>query len=523
MAEQFDAVVVGAGFAGMYMLHRLRGLGMRAVVLEAGGDVGGTWYWNRYPGARCDVESVQYSYQFDADLQQEWTWTERYAAQPEIPAYANHVADRFGLRRDIRFDTRVKAAAFDEAEARWELETEAGERFRARWCVMALGCLSAANLPDFEGRDSFEGPTYHTGRWPHEGVDLAGKRVAVIGTGSSAIQSIPVLAREARHLTVFQRTANYSIPAHNRPLPPDFVAEVKAHYPELRARARSMPSGIDLDYRPLSALETPEEEREAEFERRWAHGGLSFLGCFADLLFKEDANRTAADFVRAKIADIVDDPETARLLAPTNIIGCKRLCVDTGYYATFNRPNVELVDVSERPVEAITPGGVRAHGREWPADAIVFATGFDAMTGALERIDIRGAGGRRLRDAWEEGPRTYLGPHGRRLPQPLHRDRPRQPLGADEHAPLHRAACGLDRRLPCRNERPGRTADGGGARGPGRLGGACGRDGLALAALHLFELVYRRQRTRQAARLHALYRRPAGLHREMRRRGRGRL
>jgi len=409
LAEEFDAIVVGAGLAGMYMLHRLRGLGMRAVVLEAGGDVGGTWYWNRYPGARCDVESVQYSYQFDAKLQQEWTWTERYAAQPEILAYANHVADRFGLRCDIRFDTRVKAAVFDEAEARWELETEEGTCFRARWCVMALGCLSAANLPDFEGRDSFEGPTYHTGHWPHEGVDLAGKRVAVIGTGSSAIQSIPILASEASHLTVFQRTANYSIPAHNRPLPPDFVAAVKADYPELRARARSMPSGIDLDYRPLHALRTPEEERKAEFERRWAHGGLSFLGCFADLLFKEEANRTAADFVRAKIADIVDDPETVRLLAPTNIIGCKRLCVDTGYYATFNRPNVQLVDVSERPIEAITPGGVRAHGREWPADAIVFATGFDAMTGALERIDIRGAGGRRLRDAWEEGPRTYLG------------------------------------------------------------------------------------------------------------------
>ena len=409
MAEEFDAIIVGAGFAGMYMLHRLRGLGMRTVVLEAGGDVGGTWYWNRYPGARCDVESVQYSYQFDADLQQEWSWTERYAAQPEILAYANHVADRFDLRRDIRFDTRVKSAAFDEAEACWVLETEAGGRFRARWCVMALGCLSAANLPDFKGRDSFEGPTYHTGHWPHEGVDLAGKRVAVIGTGSSAIQSIPVLAREAAHLTVFQRTANYSIPAHNRPLEPDFVAEVKAHYPELRARARSMPSGIDLDYRPLPALATPEEERKAEFERRWAHGGLSFLGCFSDLLFEEEANRTAADFVRAKIAGIVDDPETARLLAPTNIIGCKRLCVDTGYYATFNRPNVELVDVSERPIEAITPCGVRAHGREWPADAIVFATGFDAMTGALERIDIRGAGGRRLRDAWAEGPRAYLG------------------------------------------------------------------------------------------------------------------
>jgi len=409
VSEQFDAIVVGAGFAGMYMLHRLRGLGMRAVVLEAGGDVGGTWYWNRYPGARCDIESVQYSYQFDAELQQEWTWTERYASQPEILAYANHVADRFDLRRDIRFDTRVAAAIFDETDACWDLETEAGERFRARWCIMALGCLSAANLPDFEGRESFAGPTYHTGRWPHEGVDLTGKRVAVIGTGSSAIQSIPVLAGEARHLMVFQRTANYSIPAHNHALHPEFVAAVKADYPALRARARTMPSGIDLDFRPLRALETESAARDAEYERRWAHGGLSFLGSFADLLFEEDANRTAADFVRGKIASIVHDPETARLLAPKNIIGCKRLCVDTGYYAAFNRANVELVDVSERPIEAITPGGVRAHGREWPADAIVFATGFDAMTGALERIDIRGADGRRLREAWAEGPRAYLG------------------------------------------------------------------------------------------------------------------
>ena len=409
MAEEFDAIVVGAGFAGMYMLHRLRGLGMRAAVLEAGGDVGGTWYWNRYPGARCDVESVQYSYQFDPRLQQEWTWTERYASQPEILAYANHVADRYDLRRDIRFEARVQSARFDEAEALWTLETEAGERFRARWCVMALGCLSAANLPEFEGRDSFEGPTYHTGRWPHEGVDLAGKRVAVIGTGSSAIQSIPILAEEAEHLTVFQRTANYSIPAHNHTLSPEFVAAVKADYPELRARARAMPSGIDLDFRPLRALHTPQAEREAEYERRWAHGGLSFLGSFADLLIEDDANRTAADFVRGKIGEIVRDPEMAELLAPKNIIGCKRLCVDTGYYATFNRPDVTLVDVSERPIEAILPTGVRALGRDWPADAIVFATGFDAMTGALKRIDIRGRDGLSLRDAWEGGPRNYLG------------------------------------------------------------------------------------------------------------------
>ena len=405
----FDAIVVGAGFAGMYMLHRLRGLGMSARVLEAGGGVGGTWYWNRYPGARCDIESVQYSYQFDDDLQQEWTWAERYAAQPEILAYANHVADRFDLRRDIRFDTRVSRAAFDEAADLWRIETEAGERLAAPCCVMALGCLSAANLPEFPGRDSFEGPTLHTGQWPHEGVDFTAMRVAVIGTGSSSIQSLPIIAAEAAHTTVFQRTANYSVPAHNRDLSPDHVAAIKAGYPALRERARLTPSGIDFDFRAHKALETPDAERVEEYERRWAHGGLSFLGSFADLLFEDEANRTAADFVRGKIRELVNDARTAELLTPKNIIGCKRLCVDTGYYAVFNRPNVDLVDVSEHPVESITPKGVVAHGVEYKVDAIVFATGFDAMTGALNRIDIRGRAGLALKDAWDGGPRSYLG------------------------------------------------------------------------------------------------------------------
>ena len=405
----YDAIIVGAGFAGMYMLHRLRGLGLKAVALEAGGGVGGTWYWNRYPGARCDIESVQYSYQFDGELEQEWSWTERYAAQPEILAYANHVADRFDLRRDIRFDTRVVRAHFDEARNIWDIATEAGERFGAPYCIMALGCLSAANLPDIPGRDDFAGPTYHTGRWPHDGVDFSGLHVAVIGTGSSAIQSLPIIAAEADRVTVFQRTANYSIPAHNHPLDDEYIAHVKAEYPALRARARAMPTGVDLDFRPVKALETAEGERSEEYERRWAHGGLSFLGAFNDLLFVDEANRTAADFVRDKIRGIVDDPGTAELLVPRNIIGCKRLCVDTGYYATFNRPDVELIDVSERPIDAITAGGVVAGGREYPADAIVFATGFDAMTGALQRIGIRGRGGRTLTEAWEGGPRSYLG------------------------------------------------------------------------------------------------------------------
>jgi len=407
--DRLDVLIVGAGFAGLYLLHRFRGMGLRACVLEAGGGVGGTWYWNRYPGARCDVESMQYSYQFSPELEQEWDWTERYAAQPEILRYANHVADRFDLRRDIRFDTRVAAARFDDATDRWVLETEAGERLAAPFCVMATGCLSSANTPRIPGLESFAGPTYHTGRWPHEGVDFAGLRVGVIGTGSSAIQSIPIIARQAEHLTVFQRTANYTIPAHNHPLTPEQRDAVRAEYRTMRQRAKTMLSGIDAFYDPRSALEVDEEERRRIYEDRWADGGLTFVGAFGDLLRSEQANATAADFVRARIRDIVKDAETAARLSPTNIIGCKRLCVDTDYWATFNRPNVTLVDIGARPIEAITPTGVTANGRHHECDALVLATGFDAMTGALMRIDIQGSGGIGLREAWAEGPKTYLG------------------------------------------------------------------------------------------------------------------
>ena len=404
-----DAVVVGAGFAGMYMLHRLRGLGMRARAFEAGSGVGGTWYWNRYPGARCDVESMQYSYQFCDALQRDWEWSERYAAQPEILRYANHVADRFDLRRDIAFDTRVAAAAFDDAAGLWTVETARGERVRARFCVMATGCLSAANRPEFPGIEDYRGATWHTGRWPREGVDFAGMRVGVIGTGSSAIQSIPVIAEQARALTVFQRTPNYSIPARNRPLGAAEAREIKANYPALRALARKLHAGLVIRYNPASARAAGEEERRREYEARWREGGLGFAAAFKDLLTDPEANATAAEFVRAKIRETVTDPEVARLLSPRGVIGCKRLCVDTGYYAAFNRPNVALVDVNAAPIERLTAAGLRAGGREFALDAIVFATGFDAMTGALRRIDIRGAGGRRLRDKWRDGPRAYLG------------------------------------------------------------------------------------------------------------------
>jgi cyclohexanone monooxygenase len=416
MSEQtdYDVVVVGAGFAGMYMLHRLRGLGLSARVFEAGSGVGGTWFWNRYPGARCDVESMEYSYQFSDELQQEWEWTERYATQPEILDYANHVADRFELRTDMQFDTRVKEASYDDAAGRWTVRTEhdgtAGE-VRAQFLIMATGCLSSANIPDFPGRDRFEGATYHTGQWPHEGVDFTGQRVGIIGTGSSAIQSIPIIARQAARLTVFQRTASYSVPAGNRPLADEEVKAVKAEYAEFRARNSLMPTAIGsrLPMPEVSALAVDPDERDGVYEQRWEQGGLPFLGAFIDLLLDKNANDTAAEFVRAKIHGIVKDPVVADRLSPKTVIGCKRLCVDTGYFDTFNRPNVELVDVSETPITAITPHGLRVGDREFAFDAIVFATGFDAMTGALSKIDVRGSGGQLLRDAWSEGPRTYLG------------------------------------------------------------------------------------------------------------------
>lgn len=409
MSTDFDAVIIGAGFGGMYMLHRLRQKGFTARVFEAGSGVGGTWYWNRYPGARCDVESVQYSYQFSPELEQEWEWTERYATQPEILRYANHVADRFDLRRDMRFGTRVTKAVFDEAENLWRVETDKGDRVAARYVITAMGCLSSPNTPKIPGLEEFAGPTYHTGNWPHEGVDFTGKTVGVIGTGSSAIQSIPIMAQQARHLTVFQRTANYTVPAHNGPLDPEYVRQVKANYREIRRRAKTKPAGIDFTINPASAIATPEAERRREFEARWAYGGLGFMASFSDLLLNDESNKTAADFVKSKILEVVKDPKTAEILAPKNIIGCKRLCVDTGYWATFNRPNVTLVDIGDEPIERITANGLRAGGREFTFDCLVLATGFDAMTGALLKVDFRGRGGVTLKERWSEGPKTYLG------------------------------------------------------------------------------------------------------------------
>jgi len=409
-AQAHDVVVVGAGFAGMYMLHKLRDLGFDAVVVERADDVGGTWYWNRYPGARCDVESMQYSYSFDPELEQEWEWSERYSGQPEILRYANHVADKYDLRRDIRFETTVTAVDWDDDARQWHLQTDRGP-YRARFVVMATGCLSTANVPQFEGAETFEGPTYHTGRWPHEGVDFDGKSVAVIGTGSSAVQAIPVIAAECRELTVFQRTPNYSVPARNQPLDPIEKADWKANYRELRARMVTEPAAMVLRL-PGSedlAKEASDDEFARRMEQRWAVGGFTFYRAYGDIALDAESNDRVAEFVRRKIAEVVHDPEVAAKLTPHNTIACKRPCLDTHYYETFNEPHVNLVDVSATPIERISPAGVVVDGTEYPVDAIVYATGFDAMTGTLLRMNITGRGGVRLADHWDAGPRTYLG------------------------------------------------------------------------------------------------------------------
>jgi cyclohexanone monooxygenase len=405
-----DVIVVGAGFGGLYMLHKMRAMGMRTVCFEAGGDVGGTWYWNRYPGARCDVESLQYCYSFDEALQQQWQWTERYPEQPEILSYINHVAERFDLRRDIRFDTTVTAAHFVEASGAWQVTTDKDESYIARFLVMATGALSAARHPDIPGLDTFTGKWYHTGRWPHEPVDFTGRRVAVVGTGSSGIQAIPVIAKAASQVYVFQRTANFSIPAWNRPLAADAQRDFKAHYSEHRARAKATRSGILYDYSQRSALSVSEDERRAEYEARWARGGANFTHAFNDIFRDRLANDTAAEFVRSKIRSIVKNPDVAERLVPKDhAIGTKRICVDTDYYATFNRRNVELVDVRRDPIVGIGPTQLQTRERSFDVDRIVFATGYDAVTGSLIRIDIRGRDGVKLADRWRDGPRTYLG------------------------------------------------------------------------------------------------------------------
>ncbi|MCG8443765.1 MAG: alpha/beta hydrolase fold domain-containing protein [Caulobacterales bacterium] len=410
-ASRVDAVVVGAGFAGLYQLHLLREMGLRTRVIESGGDVGGTWYWNRYPGARCDVESMGYSYSFSPELEQEWTWTEKYPPQPEILKYIQHVADRFDLRRDITFNTNVTRAVYDEDDERWMVYTDGGEVVSAQYLIMATGCLSVSKTVEVPGEDRFQGQIYHTGEWPEDRVDFSGLKVGVIGTGSSGIQVIPMIAQEAAELTVFQRTPNFSLPARNRLLTDQEITDWKARYRQFRKDARSSFFGVPVERPTQSALEVSEEERRQKYEHAWQAGHLTaMLGSFNDILINRGSNDTAAEFIRDKIRSTVTDPDVAETLTPrTYPVGTERPCLDTDYYETFNRENVRLVDLRKTPMEEITARGIRTSAQEHELDAIVFATGYDAITGALMKVDIRGVGGEALRDKWAAGPRTYLG------------------------------------------------------------------------------------------------------------------
>lgn len=405
-----DVLVVGAGFAGMYAVHAARKAGLSVVCLEAADGIGGTWYFNRYPGCRCDVESVDYSYSFDEDLQNEWQWTERYATQPEILAYLNHVAERFDLGRDIRLNTRVVSARFDEVRSRWQLETEGGAAYEATYVVFATGSLSAPVTPDIPGIDSFAGEIHYTARWPSEKVSFAGKRVAVIGTGSSGIQAVPEIADEVESLTVFQRTANFSVPAFNRPLSEEDQIRIRADYPERRRRSRMSGGGSLHEPHPRNAVECDADEREAALEATWQRGGVLFSKTFPDQFTSVEANDYAREFFERKIRAIVSDQRTVEDLIPRDHpIGTKRICTDSGYYETFNRDHVRLVNLRREPITRVTSSGIETSEESHPLDMIVFATGFDAMTGALTSIDLRGVDGATIHDEWSDGPLTYLG------------------------------------------------------------------------------------------------------------------
>ena len=405
-----DVVVVGAGFSGLYLLYRLRKAGFSTRVFERGGDVGGTWYWNRYPGARCDVESLQYSYSFDEQLQQDWHWPEKFSAQPDILAYANHVAERFNLKKDIEFNIEVKASWFDENLKTWKITTNTGEEINAKYFIMATGCISTTQIPNIKGLSDYVGNTFHTGDWPHEEVDFSGQSIAVIGTGSSGIQSIPVLAKQAKKLTVFQRTPNYSIPSQNEPMTKKYERSWKDVYSERRKEMRYSAHGSLKDLNDVPALSVDEDQRQELYTKRWAIGGTGFLGSFNDLLTNADANYTAAEYVRQQIKRVVKDKETAEILCPRSYpIGTKRICIDTGYFETYNRENVKLVDISKKPIQRLVTDGIIVDDQLYPFDSIIFATGFDAMTGSIFNVDIKGRGGLALKEKWNAGPKTYLG------------------------------------------------------------------------------------------------------------------
>jgi cation diffusion facilitator CzcD-associated flavoprotein CzcO len=410
-ANDLDAVIIGAGFSGLYQLHCLRDqLGLRARVLEAGHGVGGTWFWNRYPGARCDSESHSYMYYFSKELVDEWEWSERYPQQPEILRYLNHVADRFALRSDIQLNTRVESARFEPGQQRWIVTTQQGDRFTARFLITAVGCLSSANIPNIPGLSEFSGKWFHTGQWPHEGVDFSGQRVGVIGTGSTGIQAIPVIAEQAAHLTVFQRTANYSIPARNAPLTTEFKQYAKQSSEEIRHVMNSNTNAHPFRIAQRQAAQTAAAQRQAIYEAAWQKGGLQFRATFDDLLLDEAANSTAADFIRKKIRATVSDPVKADILSDIDHpFAAKRPPIDSFYFETYNRSNVDLIDLRATPIERITERGIQTSAGEVVLDVIVFATGFDAMTGSLLKIQIEGKDGRTLKDEWRSGPRTYLG------------------------------------------------------------------------------------------------------------------
>jgi cation diffusion facilitator CzcD-associated flavoprotein CzcO/acetyl esterase/lipase len=411
--QQVDVAVVGAGFAGLYLLHRLRKAGFKMVALEEADDVGGTWYWNRYPGARCDIQTIDYSYTYDAELESAWKWSEKYATQPEILRYLGFVADRYDLRRDIRFSTKVTAAAWDQAAQRWQLTTDNGAAVSCRYYIMATGCLSSPKPPEIDGVKDFKGEVYFTGRWPHEGVKLAGKRVAVIGTGSSGIQSIPLIAEQAAHLTVFQRTPNFALPAHNSPAPTERAALLESDRAGYREQARWSLAGVPLPQQTVVSWQLSDAERRERFEQAWAAGDLVHIltQLWADQAVDVDGNALLADLIREKIRSIVKDPKTAAALTPhDHPFGAKRPCLDTNYYATYNRPNVTLVNLREEPIRSITASGITTDKRTFDLDTLVFATGFDAMTGAISAVHpITGRGGKSLTDVWAHGPQTYLG------------------------------------------------------------------------------------------------------------------
>ncbi|HBT73329.1 MAG TPA: NAD(P)/FAD-dependent oxidoreductase [Lysinibacillus sp.] len=409
--KEVDAVVLGAGFAGLYMLHQLRSKGFSTIVCEAGDGVGGVWYWNRYPGARCDIESIYYNYTFSKELYEEWTWTSRFPEQAEILRYLNYVADRFQLRTDIQFNTRVTAAHFDEERHKWIVYLNDGQHILAKYFITGIGCLSAANVPNIHGLQQFSGNWYHTGHWPHEKVDFTGKRVGIIGTGSSGIQAIPVIAKEAEQLTVFQRTPQYTIPARNHPYDENFIKETKQNFEALKQSMRNSISGTPFAQNQQSAMEDSDDKRMAVFEKAWAQGGFAFAATYDDLLTNEQSNEKAAEFIRSKIRQIVKDPVVAEKLCPKYMYGTKRQVLDSDYFEAYNRENVVLVDVKESPIKKITETGIQTTDEHYDLDRIIFATGYDGMTGPLFKIDIRGRNGETLKEKWEDGAsvQTYLG------------------------------------------------------------------------------------------------------------------